>query len=71
MEPVNANGETLLANDNWRDAQESEIEATTIPPTDDRESAILTTVQPANYTAILRGRDNTTGIGVVEIYALK
>ena len=71
LELVNANGDTLLANDNWRDTQESDIEATTIPPNNDLESAILTTVQPANYTAILRGRDGTIGIGVVEIYAVK
>jgi archaellum component FlaF (FlaF/FlaG flagellin family) len=71
LELVNANGDTLLANDNWRDTQENAIEATTIAPTNDLESAILTTVQPANYTAILRGRDGTTGIGVVEIYAVE
>jgi len=68
---------TLETNDNWKtrsdgSSQQSEIEATTIPPTNDLESAIVRTL-PANnasYTAVVRGKDNTTGIGVVEAYDL-
>jgi hypothetical protein len=64
-------GETVLGfNDNWRDSQENEIIATGIPPTDERESAIIATLIPGNYTAVLRGKDNTTGIAVVELYDL-
>jgi Concanavalin A-like lectin/glucanases superfamily len=62
----------LQADDNWKDAQQSEIEATTIPPTNDLESAIVRTL-PANgsaYTAILLGKDQTTGVGLVEVYDL-
>ena len=64
-------GDTLImTNDNWRDSQESEIEATGIPPTDDLESAIVATLAPGSYTAILRGSDGGTGNGLVEIYDL-
>jgi hypothetical protein len=48
-----------------------EIIATGIPPTDDFESAILRTVSPGAYTAIVRGYGNTTGVALVEIYQLQ
>ena len=41
-----------------------------LPPTDDRESAILVSLKPGAYTAIVRGTENTTGIALVEIYNL-
>ncbi|MEY2497602.1 MAG: hypothetical protein QOD12_1158, partial [Verrucomicrobiota bacterium] len=64
-------GDTILGyNDNWRDSQENEIIATEIPPTDEHESAMIATLIPGNYTAVLRGKDNTTGIAVVELYDL-
>ncbi len=44
--------------------------ATNIPPTDDAESAILMTLTPDAYTAIVRGKDNTTGVALVEAYQL-
>jgi hypothetical protein len=43
---------------------------TGVAPTNDLESAILRTVAPGNYTAILSGRNNATGIGLVEVYKL-
>lgn len=58
----------VISNDNWRETQEAEIIATTIPPLDDREPAIVATLVPGNYTAIVRGQDDTTGIAVVEAY---
>jgi hypothetical protein len=51
-------------------SQQAEVEATTIPPTNDLESAILAPVAPGNYTAIVRGNNNTTGVGLVEVYNL-
>jgi hypothetical protein len=57
-------------NDNWRDSQENEVIATTIPPSDDRESAIVATVSPGPYTAVVRGKNNLIGIALVEIYDL-
>ncbi len=65
------NGVTLAANDNWRDSQQPEIEATGVPPTDDRESAIVRTLPPGGYSALVRGKDNATATGVVEVYSLR
>ncbi|CAN5430081.1 hypothetical protein BH20VER3_BH20VER3_21520 [soil metagenome] len=64
------NGALLRSNDNWRSDQESEIMATTIPPANDLEAAIIATLPPASYTAIVRGVNGATGIALVEIYAL-
>ena len=64
-------GDTLLAsNDNWKESQQAEIEATTIPPSDERESAMVYTLAPGAYTAVMSGRDGGTGIGLVEAYDL-
>jgi hypothetical protein len=52
-------------------ARPTDIQATGIPPTDDRESAVVQTLVPGPYTAIVRGKSNSTGIGLVEIYNLQ
>ena len=70
LELVNGNGDTIAANDNWRDAQQAEIEATGIPPSDNREAAIVQTVSAGAYTAIVRGSEDGTGVGLVEVYNL-
>ena len=49
-----------ITNNNWRDTQEAEIQATGIPPTNDLESAILVTLTPGSYTAIVRGNGGGT-----------
>jgi hypothetical protein len=61
-----------ITDDNWRDdpAQEVQIQATGIPPTNDLESAIDATLNPGAYTAIVRGNDNTSGVALVEVYDL-
>jgi bacillolysin len=64
------NGFTTVTNNNWKDTQETEIRATGLAPTDDRESAILATLNPGAYTAIVKGNGNTSGVGLVEIYDL-
>jgi hypothetical protein len=61
-------GDVITTNDNWRDTQESEIEMTGLAPGDDRESAILMTLDPGEYTAIVRGVNDTTGTALVEAY---
>jgi hypothetical protein len=66
---------TLATNDNWKTkpdgtSQQAEIEATTIQPTRDQESAILMTLNPGSYTAVLSGKNGETGVGVVEVYDL-
>ena len=65
----------MVTNDNWKtrpdgSSQEAEVEATTIPPTNDLESAIVTTLSPGEYTAILAGQNGGTGVGLVEVYDL-
>ena len=61
---------SVVSNDNWKDTQEQEITDTTIPPTNNLESAILATLQPGAYTVILAGKDGGTGTGLVEVYDL-
>jgi hypothetical protein len=70
LELHNANGSIVATNDDWRDTQEAEIEATGIPPIDDAESAILSTLAPGAYTAIVGGVGDTTGLALVEAYGL-
>jgi hypothetical protein len=66
-----SNGGLLSANDNWKDAPNAaEIQSTGLAPKDDRESAILMTLGPANYTSILRGVNRTTGVALGEVYKL-
>ncbi|MEO6871950.1 MAG: hypothetical protein ABI233_06995 [Chthoniobacterales bacterium] len=60
-----------MSNDNWKDTQEAEIVASTIPPTDDLESAIVADLTPGAYTAILRGKNDTTGVALIEAYNLQ
>ena len=68
LELHGSNGSLIFRNDNWKDDQRSLIEGTLFQPSDDRESVILATLTPAAYTAILTGKNNTTGVGVVEAY---
>ena len=71
LELHNGNGATIAMNNNWRSDQEAEIIATTVPPSNNLESAIVSTLSPGNYTAIVRGNGNTTGVALVEVYALQ
>jgi hypothetical protein len=59
---------SIATNDNWKDMQQAAIQATGLAPPNDAESAILITLQPGNYTAILAGKNSTTGVGLVEVY---
>ena len=67
---------TLATNDNWKindqtgQSQEAAIRATTIPPGNDLESALVATLTPGPYTAILAGKNGGTGVGLVEVYDL-
>jgi hypothetical protein len=71
LDLVDSNGIVVRSNNNWKDSQRAEVEASTVPPTNDLESAIVETLQPAAYTAIVRGAGGTTGIALVEVYALQ
>ena len=70
LELHNGNGATIGSNDDWRSDQEQAIKDTTIPPSDDRESAIVQSLAPGPFTVILRGKSNTTGVALVEVYSL-
>jgi hypothetical protein len=61
-----------ITNDNWRDnpVQEAQIMATGIPPANNLESAIDTTLNPGAYTAVVRGKNNTSGVALIEVYDL-
>jgi len=63
-----SNGALISTNDNWKDSQRSLIEGTLFQPSDDRESVIVANLQPGAYTAALTGRNQTTGIGLLEVY---
>ena len=72
LELHDGNGALLETNDNWVDSPNKQaIIDSTIPPPNNAESAIVRTLSPASYTAIVRGTNNTTGIAVVEVYALQ
>jgi hypothetical protein len=76
LEVYDGNGALLASNDDWKvradgTSQEAEIHATTIPPADDRESAIAINLVPGNYTSVLRGKANTTGVSLIEVYHLQ
>ncbi|MEY2481541.1 MAG: hypothetical protein QOK24_69, partial [Verrucomicrobiota bacterium] len=58
----------IFKNKNWKDDQRPLIEGTNFQPKDDRESVIVITLNAGAYTALLTGKDNTEGIGLVEIY---
>ena len=71
LELYNSAGALVTTIDDWKESgQRSAIEATGIPPRDDREAAGVFTVAPAGYTAVIRGKNDTTGIGLVEVYDL-
>jgi photosystem II stability/assembly factor-like uncharacterized protein len=70
------NGALVVENDNWKtrpdgSSQQAEIEATSLQPTNDLEAAVLTTLQPGQYTAQVRGKPESTGTGVVQVYFLQ
>ena len=70
MELRDSSGELLKDNDDWRSLQENEIIKTGVAPRDDRESAMIAILNPGAYTAVVAGKDNSTGVGVVEVYDL-
>ncbi|HSP44885.1 MAG TPA: hypothetical protein VLO30_02735, partial [Chthoniobacterales bacterium] len=70
------NGAIVVENDDWKirsngTSQQAELEATGLQPTNDLEAAVLTTLPPGQYTAQVRGKPETTGTGVVQVYFLQ
>jgi len=71
LELHDGNGVLIQDNDNWKDSQQTEIEATGLQPTNDLESAVLATpLAPGAYTAIVSGNGGGTGVALVEVYRL-
>jgi len=70
LEVHDANGALLAQDDDWRQYQEQMLVQSGLAPTDDRESALFLVMDPGAYTAIVRGKNNGTGVGLVEVYNL-
>jgi hypothetical protein len=70
LELHDGTGALIDSNDNWKSDHQAQIMATGKAPPNDLESAILVSLSPGSYTAILRGQGNTTGVGEVEVYDL-
>jgi phospholipase/lecithinase/hemolysin len=70
IELHDGNGAVLASNDNWKDGQPQSVIATQLAPGDDRESVIVSFAAPGHYTAVVRGKNDTTGIALVEAYRL-
>jgi hypothetical protein len=68
LDLVNSSGTIIRSNNNWKDSQRAEIEAAGLPPNHDEEAALVETVAPGAYTAIVRGNGRTSGVGLVEVY---
>jgi hypothetical protein len=72
LDLYDGNGTLLLADDNWRDDpdQAADILASGIAPQNDFEAAIITTLPPGAYTAVVAGKDGATGVAIAEVYHL-
>lgn len=70
LELYDANGSLIFMNDNWRSDQQSQIIASNLAPADDREAAIIATLSPGGYSAIVRGVNGSSGVALFEVYAL-
>jgi hypothetical protein len=69
LELRDTNGGLITSNDSWQEHQ-AEVNATSLAPTDPRECAIVAWLYPANYTAVVRGKNGAAGVGLVEAYHL-
>jgi len=70
LDLVNSSGTVIRSNDNWKDdpQQRAAIEAAGLAPSHDEEAALVETVAPGAYTAVVRGSGRATGVGLVEVY---
>lgn len=71
LELYDGNGSLIFANDNWRATQEQAIIATGLAPSSDSESAVVATLAPGGYTAIMRDTGQASGVGLIEVYNLE
>ena len=72
LELIDGSGSLIIANDNWRDGgQVKQLSDANVQPNNDLEAAVIATLKPGGYTAIVRGRNGATGVALVEVYALE
>jgi hypothetical protein len=65
---IDGNGNVVAFNDNWKNTQLSIIQVAGFAPPNDLESAIFATLPNGNYTAIVTGKNSTTGVSLLEVY---
>ena len=65
---IDANGSLVASNNDWKSSQESEIQATGLAPPNDKEAAVLTTLPPGSFTAIVSGKNGEIGIALVDVF---
>jgi len=75
LELHDGSGTIIATNDNWKvndsgGSQQAEVEATNLQPSNDLESALVRTLTPGNYTAIVSGKNSGSGIAIVEVFNL-
>jgi glucose/arabinose dehydrogenase len=63
-----SDGSIVMTNDNWKDTQQTDIQNTGLAPQDDREAALIATLSPGSYTAIVSGKNGGTGVALAEAY---
>jgi hypothetical protein len=68
LELHDAQGTTIMSNNDWQDTQQQELADTTLAPSNAKESALVTDLTPGNYTAVVSGVGGTTGVGLAEVY---
>ena len=71
QELYDSSGNLLQSNDDWEETQAQEIRDAQLAPSNNLESAISRTLAPGSYTVVLRGKNNATGVGLVEVYDLQ
>ncbi|HEX4667101.1 MAG TPA: hypothetical protein VH207_10905 [Chthoniobacterales bacterium] len=70
LELHDGEGHTIKTNADWADNLEGEIQASGLAPQDARKSSILVNLVGGKNTAIVRGKDDTVGVALVDIYHL-
>jgi phospholipase/lecithinase/hemolysin len=72
LELYDTNGNLIASNDDWQNPQVQAVRATNLAPSNPKESAIVSAfLSPGNYTAVVRGKNNTTGVATVESYRIQ
>jgi hypothetical protein len=71
LDLVNASGTVLRSNDSWKSSQAAQIQAVNLAPKYDAEAALVHTLPPGQYTAVVSGVNRTIGVGLVEVYNIQ